>query len=176
MSNLSSYCLGLDISLNSTGYAILDSSKNLIDFGVFAYKTSKNEEGTKELLYKKIKFQSKKLIELLEQYKPEKVFIEKPSFGSFKFSNSITPIIEVTGVLKFILGDYNYIPEAYPPTTVKKIATGKGNAKKEEVQIAIKKLYPSLDSAIYPSDVYDAIAIGLTGLIKEKEKENAQIF
>lgn len=175
MTELEVYYLALDISLNSTGYAVLNQDQKLIDFGTFAYKTNKDEEGTKELLYKKIKFQSKKLTELLEQYKPEKVFIEKPSFGSFKFSNSITPIIEVTGVLKFILGDYNYIPEAYPPTTVKKIATGKGNAKKEEVQIAIKKLYPSLDSAIYPSDVYDAIAIGLTGLIK-KEKENAQIF
>lgn len=71
------------------------------------------------------------LIKCLMEYRIEKVFIEDYSYGS---TGRVFHIAENTGILKYHLFKYHFQIETIPPTVIKKIATGKGNANKEAMQ------------------------------------------
>ncbi len=60
----------------------------------------------------------------------DEVALEGYSMGS---RGKVFNIAENTGVLKYKLFEYGIPLSVYPPTTVKKFATGKGNAKKEQM-------------------------------------------
>lgn len=74
---------------------------------------------------------SSKVIELLEEHNVEKVSLEGYSMGST--SSRIFQIGENTGILKKKLIDNDYKLVVIPPTMIKKFATGKGNANKQQM-------------------------------------------
>jgi Holliday junction resolvasome RuvABC endonuclease subunit len=64
------------------------------------------------------------------------VYIEDYSMGS---KGRVFHIAENTGLLKHKLWALNYGITTIPPTVIKKVATGKGNAKKEQMYEAFVK-------------------------------------
>ncbi len=109
---------------------------------------------------------------LVDKHKVEKAFLEGYSYGS---TGKVFHIAENTGILKDRMWDEEVEFEIVPPTTIKKFATGKGNASKEKMYETFMKENPSFDlrasltprssNVISPvSDIVDAYFITKYGL------------
>lgn len=94
----------------------------------------------------------------------ESINIEGYSYGSF--SSSVIQLAENGGILRYRLIGFNY--KDIPPTVVKKNATGKGNAKKDQMYQAwireggfdLKTLFKTENDADNPlSDIVDSYFI-----------------
>jgi len=95
------------------------------------------------------------------------IAIEGYSFGSK--GSRLFQIAENTGVLKYKIYHEGYPLEIIPPTTIKKFATGKGNASKEQMHTAFVKetgfkikteMSPSTKDVTNPvSDIVDSFYI-----------------
>tara|TARA_Y100001937_G_scaffold101483_1_gene139246 strand:- start:283 stop:873 length:591 start_codon:yes stop_codon:yes gene_type:complete len=75
-------------------------------------------------------------VEILDKYKCNQVALEGYSFGS---KGKVFHIAENTGVLKYKLFQASIPVDIIAPTSVKKFATGKGNADKKGMHEAFKK-------------------------------------
>ena len=96
------------------------------------YTTNKHHD-----VYNRALELSNHLINIAEEYKPDKVSIEGLSFGS---TGNVTR--DLGGLLFTIIIAFRQIGkhvEVIPPPTVKKVATGKGNVKKDAVIAALPK-------------------------------------
>lgn len=89
----------------------------------------------------------------------DRVFIESYAFSANM--NSLTVLAEVTGIIKYVIWNFQKTwPVAIPPSTIKKWTTGKGNAKKEDIKLALYKKY---GLEFETSDEADAYALGDLG-------------
>jgi len=165
---------GIDPSLNGTGIVILDEQEKVVDYLSFTTRTRKidlhelcvnkefNEDDEKNRSLK-IAYSVQQLIEFLSIHQPQLICLEGYSFGSH--SRSVTILAEFSGYLKICMLKHNFNFEVIPPTKIKKFITGKGNAGKDEVKEAVKKLNPAFliqDNPNYKQfDLYDAFAISL---------------
>jgi len=105
-------------------------------------------------------------IEVLKKYNCTQVALEGYSFGS---KGKVFHIAENTGVLKYRLFQESIPVDIIPPTTIKKFATGKGNADKKAMHEAFEKetclnlhqvITPKKKEVTNPvSDVVDAFYI-----------------
>jgi len=66
----------------------------------------------------------------LVHHEVEKVLIENYAFGG---SGRVYQIGENCGILKYLLSEVDIDVDLLPPTALKKFATGKGNAKKQQM-------------------------------------------
>jgi len=108
---------------------------------------------------------------------PVKFYIEGYSMAS---KGRVFEIAEHAGMLKFFLHHYEVPYELVPPTTVKKFATGKGNADKPKMHEAfvnetgvnlMEKMFPSRTGVSSPvSDIVDAYYITKYGVSVEKSR------
>lgn len=100
-----------------------------------------------------------------KRIKPDVVVLESFFTQSFK---GTTVIPEVRGIIKLaVYQQKNVRLIEVAPGTVKKVVTGSGNSKKEDVREAVNKIYensPILRNL--SNDAIDAIAIGITGIKK----------
>ena len=160
--------LALDISLNSTGYCVMTSAKELVCFGVFDVGKIKGTS-KEDTQHEKIEEQIRKLNDLIQNHGPKEAFIERFSFGSFKFSNAASALGEVTGCLKQEIWSYDIPYLTLAPTSVKKFVTGSGRATKEEVYDSVVALYPEVKGQ--KNDVTDAIAVCLMGISLRETSE-----
>jgi Holliday junction resolvasome RuvABC endonuclease subunit len=137
---------GIDLSLTSPAICVYDGDSEFgIDQCVMYYMvdnpkkaiTNKHYKGTvrKEYSSQIERYENIAMwvIECLMQHDIANVFLEDYSYGS---TGRVFHIAENTGVLKYLLFKHNYPLETIPPTVIKKIATGKGNANKEIMQSA----------------------------------------
>ena len=111
-------------------------------------------------------FLSNWAINSLAKHNISRVCLEGYSFGSK--SSSLFQIAEATSVLKNYLFKNKISFETIPPTTIKKFATGKGNAKKgqmeesfiEQTGIDIRKCLNQTEKQLSPSsDIVDSYFI-----------------
>jgi Holliday junction resolvasome RuvABC endonuclease subunit len=68
-------------------------------------------------------------MEVLKENNVRSVGLENYAYSSF--TNNITQIAEATGLLKYFLHTSSIPVNLYTPTSIKKCATGKGNARKD---------------------------------------------
>ena len=81
-------------------------------------------------------------LDILNANKVDQVYLEGYSFGS---TGRVFNIAENTAILKYNLwGDMIHF-DIIPPTTVKKFATGKGNASKEDMFNKFNEENPNID-------------------------------
>jgi len=102
------------------------------------------------------------------------VFIEGYAFAT-SAQAGVRSIAENTGLLKHKMWKRKMVFKAYPPTVIKKFATGKGNANKEQMYEAFvdelltptdlkERLTPKAKKVINPiSDIVDAYFIAKCG-------------
>lgn len=95
------------------------------------------------------------LSDILTRYKPTVCVIENP--GGIGWSIRI--LSEFLGVAKVQCQKAGATIVTYAPTSMKKLATGSGKAKKEEVRTAMAKLYPSCVTEETGLDASDAVGL-----------------
>lgn len=115
-------------------------------------------------------------LDILWMYDVKKVSIEGYAFGSS--SGLVFNIGESTGALKQILWKKGIEFETVPPTVVKKLATGKGNANKDKLreQFELESGYTKLKEVLHEtekqhnpsSDIIDSYFICKWLWLKEK--------
>ena len=116
------------------------------------------------------------VFECVDHVTPDHIFIEDYAFAS---TGRVFNIAENCGILKYNLWKAGFGFSCIPPTVVKKVATGKGNANKAAMEIAFKqqtgfdfrKHLQLSQSATNPvSDIIDSYYVAKAGLTYVKEK------
>ena len=144
--------IGLDLSLASTGLA-------MIDHGVIRTRriTSKPVAQDLDARSKRLRRLVGEIWLYIEQ--ASLVCVEGPSYGSTTGHQH-----DRAGLWWLTIGRATgtglHVVEV-PPTVVKTYATGKGNAKKDEVLAAVVRRYPSVD--VTGNDEADALVLAAIG-------------
>jgi crossover junction endodeoxyribonuclease RuvC len=161
--------LGIDQGVANCGYAIVqidnDEEIKVIDSGCI-------RTNSKDTLGKRLLKLHSFIEKLITKYNPQMIGCERMFFnGTQKTgrnkSASMMYTNMATAILHIVSTQANIQFFDYPPTTVKKIITGYGRANKEEV---IEKVKDITKIDIKTEHQADAIAIGITTLIKYKEE------
>ncbi|MBC8357956.1 MAG: crossover junction endodeoxyribonuclease RuvC [Candidatus Aminicenantes bacterium] len=143
--------LGIDPSLQSTGFGIIEFSNNT--YTVLSCGTIKPSRS--QLLHHKINKIKLRLEELIKNYEPEEVAIENPFFAR-NIKTAIT-LGQVRGAALVAVASHNCTLFEYSPLEIKKAVTGYGQADKNQVRIMIKTLLNIKDENL-ETDASDALA------------------
>jgi crossover junction endodeoxyribonuclease RuvC len=153
------FVLGLDVSMNSTGWAVLGvkgQTVRLVDSGII-------KANTKQPHGKRLRNQRETFKKIIEKYRPNYVAREA---GFSRHIKATQTLFKAYGVADEFFAEDDLVE--YAAATIKKVVTGKGRATKEEVESAIRVLLNLPDSFEFKSDdESDAVAIALT-LIRDK--------
>jgi Holliday junction resolvasome RuvABC endonuclease subunit len=106
---------------NKTKYAVQKHNINGTLFGAWANDTERYETIAEWV------------IEVLKSNNVKHVGLEDYAYSKY---SSITALAENMGILKYFLHNNNISYDLYSPSSIKKCATGKGNAKKEQMRDA----------------------------------------
>lgn len=149
--------VGLDLSLNDTGLAILYENDGMF----YADVKSGKLRGVERLNSIREQIMSILRKQYVFRYNTF-IGIEGYAFGAF--GNAIYGIGEIGGVIRWSLYNAGLDFCVIPPTRIKKYVTGKGNANKEMMVSNINRLYLK---EFKKKDHNIADALGLAGLIRD---------
>lgn len=150
--------MGIDASLTATACVTLeyrpDTPGEMIPANL-EIKTVKR--GVERLLYIE-----RLVMEEIERYKPSLVVLEGYAYNA---TNQAHQIGELGGVLRRALYLAKVNLKEIPPAKVKKFATGKGNAPKEQVMLAVLRRWGWPAGSTHEADAYTLarMAAALTG-------------
>jgi len=120
--------MGVDTS-TKTGYVILDDEGDVVNVGVLQHKPEPNR-------FARYSKYSREIRELIDAYGVDLVIIEGYSFAG-KFNNSLQ--YELGTCIRMMMWVNGFKFVEVPPTSLKKFVTGKGNAKKDLMLLAVYK-------------------------------------
>ncbi len=146
--------LGIDPGTKIVGYAVLEVVKGKIFPKAFGAIRASAKDSVPDRL-KKI-YQD--LTEIIQQYQPEVVAIEKVFCG--KNMQSAIRIGEGRGVAFLAAANACLDVHEYDATTIKKAVSGTGGAHKTQVQAMVQAIL-SLPVQPEPTDASDALAIAI---------------
>jgi crossover junction endodeoxyribonuclease RuvC len=115
--------IGIDLSWSNTGLAALNQSGEVLQFR--SIKTNPKDDK-----WKRANRIVHEILEFVDQFGTSLIAIEGYSFGS-KFNRE--NMGEIGGIVRYNLWIHKYEFIDISPTNLKKFATGKGNATKEEM-------------------------------------------
>ena len=146
--------LGLDPSLSSTGWGVIEVNANRLHYIADGFIPTSPKMPIEERL--DIIFNT--LSEVIETYQPEEAAIEK----TFLNSNPETSLklSMARGVVILAAGHYHLPLFEFDPTKVKKALVGVGHADKNQVETMIKILLPGCKPK--NNDSSDALAMAIT--------------
>ena len=142
--------VGLDLSLTGTAYVVLDTNGNIVDKHVIRPK-KKGVERLEEIQDHMLGFLAK-----LPFGTP--FAVEGYAFGANQVAHSQG---ELGGVIRLLLYENKFPYIDVAPSIVKKFATGKGNAKKEQVMLHVMKRW---GHHFETNDEADAFVLALIAL------------
>lgn len=150
--------IGIDPGYATIGYAFISSTSTprVMDLGVIT--TNKEEK-----FFSRLNEIEKNLSELIEKHRPDQNFSYQAAIEKiFLVKNKKTAIdvAQARGVICNLLHRSGVIIHEYSPNEVKKAATGRGLADKEEVQTMIQR-FLNLKNPIKQDDAADALAIAI---------------
>lgn len=153
--------LSLDLSLNCSGWAVIDTSKRqkkqrLIDYGIIYNKHLTSEQIGLKLYHIELELKS-----LLYAFNPDVIVVEELLVnGRYNQSAMITQakLAMVHGILNKLTMKFKNV-HTINNKTLKKEFAGKGDAGKEEVMAKVLEYFP--DACIRTDDMSDAIALGI---------------
>lgn len=156
---MSAVVVGLDLSLTSTGYAVIDADNTPhVRTGTIVSK------GAKDATLRQRSDRSRSLLRkvLDVALRADLVVIEGPSFGQSRQSGTH----DRAGLWWLVVDELLHsglsaeVVEV-PPATLKTYATGKGNASKDQVLAAVVRRYIQVDVA--GNDDADALVLAAMG-------------
>lgn len=146
--------LGLDPSLSSTGWGVIDAENNRLKYVADGFiKTD-----PKLPISDRLAVLYKTLAEIIETYHPDEssieiIFLNENPQSTLKLSMA-------RGVVALAPGMYNIPLYEYEATKVKKATVGTGTALKTQVETMVKVLLPGVKPK--NNDSSDALAIAIT--------------
>lgn len=146
--------LGLDPSISSTGWGIIDVEGNRLSYVADGFIAT----SPKTPLTQRLKTIHNELQRIIELYKPNEASIEI----TFLNSNPETSLklSMARGVVFLMPALYNIPLFEYEPNKIKKALTGVGHADKAQVETMVKILLPACKPK--NNDSSDALAIAIT--------------
>ena len=146
--------LGLDPSLSSTGWGVIEVNANRLQYVADGFIPTSPKMPIEERL--EIIFNT--LSEVIETYQPVEAAIEK----TFLNSNPETSLklSMARGVVILAAGHYHLPLFEFDPTKVKKALVGVGHADKNQVETMVKILLPGCKPK--NNDASDALAMAIT--------------
>jgi len=146
--------LGLDPSISSTGWGIIDVNGNRLSYVADGFIATK----AKDCLSQRLHTIFNELTKVIETYKPDEASIEI----TFLNENPETSLklSMARGVVFLMPALYNIPLYEYEPNKIKKALTGVGRADKKQVETMVKILLPGCEPK--NNDSSDALAIAIT--------------
>jgi crossover junction endodeoxyribonuclease RuvC len=145
--------LGLDPSLSSTGWGIIEVENNRLKYIADGFiKTD-----TKMTISERLAIIHKTLVEIVEAYNPNEAAIEQVFLN--ENPNSTIKLGMARGVVIMVPALYNIPVTEYEPTKVKKAVVGVGRAEKSQVETMVKILLPGCKPK--NNDSSDALAMAI---------------
>ncbi len=146
--------LGLDPSLSSTGWGVIEIENNRLRYVADGYiKTDPKME-----LPARLAVIHKTLADVIDAYKPDEAAIEQVFLNDNPMST--IKLGMARGVVILAPALYNIPVCEYEPTKVKKALVGVGRAEKSQVETMVKVLLPGCKPE--NNDSSDALAIAIT--------------
>ena len=157
--------IGLDLSLSSTGYSIIDYKGNVLTYGLINTLTKDDDSIRIYKIANKIK-------ELIKEHNVNVAVLENSFFG--KNPNTGLKLARLCGAVFYVCVECGVKVEMLAPTTTRKILLGDGKAKKDKVATFIRENH--IDVGEYSdkkgkgktSDLYDSLALSFAYLKKYK--------
>lgn len=143
--------LGVDQSLTSTGYAL-----NTLEGGLHTGTIEPAPLKDVPRLY----YIRKRLLALIDAFRPKLIVFEDYAMGFRKGTGRLAHLGEVGGVLKLTAWECGVPHLVVPNATLKRLITGRGNAKKPEVQAELSSRF---GLQVHQNDEADAAALMLVG-------------
>lgn len=146
--------LGIDPGTATTGFGLVIEKRDklvFVDHGVI--KTSKKDKAQARLrtIYTELK-------QLIKQYKPQSIAVEKLFFG--RNTTTAISVGQARGMSLLAAAEAGVRVSEYTPLQVKLAVTGYGKADKKQVQQMVKTLL-GLSVVPKPDDAADALAIAI---------------
>jgi crossover junction endodeoxyribonuclease RuvC len=161
--------LGIDPSIQSTGFGIIEFSNNtytVINCGVI-------KPSRRMLFHHKINEIRSRLDDLIAEFEPDEVAIENPFYAQ-NIKTAIT-LGQVRGATLVAVASHNCSLYEYSPLEIKKAVTGYGQADKNQVRVMVQTLLNIKDKKL-ETDTSDALAAAYCHLnsriFKQKIKES----
>lgn len=145
--------LGLDPSLSSTGWGVIEVENNRVRYLADGFIPT----DTKMPIGERLAEINKTLCQVIELYKPDEAAIEQV----FLNSNPVSTIKlgMARGVVIMTPAQYGISVTEYEPNKVKKAVVGVGKAEKSQVETMVKILLPGCKPK--NNDSSDALAIAI---------------
>ncbi len=147
--------LGIDPAFSVTGYGLIDLKDKeivLVEAGVIITSAKQAYLYRLDKIYKGIS-------NLIEQYKPEVMVLEK-LFAHHRHPTTAYLLGQVKGVATLICAQKNILLTEYAATRIKKAITGYGSASKNQVQRMVVGLL-NINKVPKYTDVTDALALAI---------------
>ena len=106
--------------------------------------------------------------QLIEKHQPEAMALETLFFNA-NVKTAIR-VAEVRGILLLCAAQARLGVTELGPSEIKLAVTGYGKSKKADVTKMVRMLFPELTKKTCLDDEYDAIAVGITALVKNSSK------
>jgi len=157
--------LALDPSLSATGYCVIGGDGiTVLDYGLIE---TDSDNKLCERVYK--------ITERLEKIINEqnvKTIVSEDQYGHFN-PDTLKKLSHVRGQIMYLASKYDLDMYIFAPSSMKKIVTGKGNCKKEEVAKSLRKDYHIVDRVdedlVKKDNISDAFGIAVS-YFKKPEK------
>lgn len=147
--------MGVDLSTSATGVVVLEES------GVAVPKLVLQDElKSKKTGFQKYRELCEALLATIHLYEPDRLVLEGYSLN-MKNSSSVIPLVEIGGILRFLMnldGIKWYDPRA---TELKKFVCGTGNANKDQVMMQTFKRWGFEAPTNNIADAYVLACMGL---------------
>lgn len=153
--------IALDLSMNCTGYAVVEAESKqvrLIKKGIIKAKAKESHGKRLKRQYDTLKF-------LREQYPDAVIVKESLHYGRAKTSAILA---KVHGVVDYLFNEETI--HEYPAVTIKRIIANDGKAKKHEVEEAVRGVLAEhgiIDIEFQTDDESDAVAVALTYMMEK---------
>ncbi|HBE8644529.1 TPA: crossover junction endodeoxyribonuclease RuvC [Clostridioides difficile] len=157
--------LALDVSLSSTGWAIINSNKEILEYGKIVTKKENFDTEDERMCYICNTIQ-----EIITTHNIQIVLVED-QFTS-RNSKTILSLRKLLGAIMRTVKLNNIELEYMYPVSIRKYLMNSGKVKKEEVAIYVRENIIDIGEYIdrtckaKTSDIYDAIALGIAYLNK----------
>lgn len=152
--------LGVDPSLNSTGYGVIEYKNSKI----FYIKSGIIKNSINLPIEKKLLNISQTLEQVIEEYKPQKAGIEE-TFVNTNFQTSLK-LGMARGTILTQLAKFEVPILEISPNLIKKSVAGYGKAKKEQISFMVLQILSGINKSynFETEDETDALAIAITAL------------
>ncbi|WP_427036528.1 crossover junction endodeoxyribonuclease RuvC [Cytobacillus pseudoceanisediminis] len=155
------YVLGLDVSMNSTGWAVLSIDSegvvHYVDSGIIKANTKLNHG-------RRLRKQREAFQKIVKKYPIS--FVAREA-GFSRHVKSTQTLFKAYGVTEEFFAENDLVE--YAASTIKKIVGGSGRASKEQVEAGIRKKLKLPTAHVFASDdESDSIGVALT-LIQDKK-------